>query len=163
MKHEIYFMKKSVFLFIITFIVFSTSIQAQEYQKAVGIKISSGIAASYKNFVKGNNALELQAMYFNEGFRSVALYEFHFTNIEGLPGITWYVGPGVHAGFWNKTFSARYNSTLDVGFDGVIGFDYKFKNSPINISIDWQPAVSIVGKSGLQPQFGGIGLRYVIQ
>jgi hypothetical protein len=37
------------------------------------------------------------------------------------------------------------------------------KNSPINISIDWQPAVSIVGKSGLQPQFGGIGLRYVIQ
>lgn len=154
--------KLIIFCFLIIFISLQ-HLSAQEYQKAIGVKISSGLSASYKDFIKGSNALELQAMYFNEGFRAVGLYEFHFTNIEGLPGITWYVGPGVHAGFWNKTFSTRYNTSLDIGFDGVIGFDYKFKNSSINISIDWQPAVSIVGKSGLQPQFGGIGLRYVFQ
>lgn len=156
-------MKKLFYVTFFLIFISTQNVKAQEYQKAIGIKISSGLSASYKNFVKGNNAIELQAMYFNEGFRTVGLYEFHFSNIEGLPGITWYVGPGVHAGFWNKTFSTRYNTSLDIGFDGVIGFDYKFKNSPINISIDWQPAISIVGKSGLQPQFGGIGLRYVIQ
>ena len=45
--------------------------------------------------------------------------------------------------------------------NGIIGFDYKIKNTPLNISVDWQPAFSII-----QSYFknnGGISVRYVLK
>ncbi len=133
-----------------------------QYQSAIGAKISTGGAVTYKTFIKGNNALEAQGMYFNEGVRFAALYEFHFYSFEGVPGLAWYVGPGAHFGFWRKNSRVAYNSTMDVGIDGVLGLDYKIPNIPINVSLDWQPGFSVLG-AGLQPQFGGFAIRYVLQ
>jgi hypothetical protein len=133
------------------------------YESAVGAKLSAGVAASYKKFVTSTNAVEAQAMFFKEGVRLVGLYEFHFYNIEGLPGLGWYVGPGAHIGFWRKNYKDTYNSRIDLGIDGVIGIDYRIKNTPINLSLDWQPSYSIAGTAGLMPSFGGLAIRYVLQ
>ena len=51
------------------------------YQSAMGAKISNGLAFTYKKFITNKNALEGQAMFFNEAVRFAALYEFHFFNI----------------------------------------------------------------------------------
>ncbi len=133
-----------------------------EYQRALGVKISAGGAVSYKQFVANTKALEAQAMFFREGIRLIALYEFHFYNIQGVDGLAWYVGPGVHVGFYRPR-DKSYNTSADLGIDGVIGLDYKIKNIPINLSLDWQPSYSIFGNAGLLPQFGGLAIRYVLQ
>jgi hypothetical protein len=131
-----------------------------QYKTAIGVKISGGVALSYKTFVKPTHALEAQGMFFSEGVRFAALYEFH--EGTGVPGLSWYVGPGAHVGFWKKTSRVKYNSSADVGIDGVLGLDYKFNGIPLNLSVDWQPGYSFLG-AGLQPQFGGLAIRYVLQ
>ncbi|WP_207493841.1 hypothetical protein [Aridibaculum aurantiacum] len=148
-------------------LLFSGACYAQQeggsqYNSAVGLKVSAGVAVSYKTFVTGTNALEAQAMYFNEGVRLAALYQFHFFQFDGVPGLAWYVGPGAHIGFWRKSAQVAYNSRIDLGIDGVLGLDYKIPKVPLNISLDWQPGFSVLG-AGLQPQFGGIGLRYILK
>lgn len=134
-----------------------------DYKTALGAKISAGVAASYKTFIQPTNALEFQTMFFGKGIRMIGLYEFHFYNIEGLNGLAWYVGPGAHVGFYYGKYKAVYNTIVDLGLDGVVGLDYRFKNTPVNISIDWQPSFGLIGKSGVQPQFGGLALRYILE
>jgi hypothetical protein len=147
---------------------FALSASAQQnniapYQTALGVKLSSGVAASYKTFVTPKNAFEAQSSFFREGIRLVGLYEFHSYAFESVPGLAWYIGPGVHVGFWKRNFRDKYNSTVDIGIDGVLGLDYKIPSVPLNLSLDWQPSYSVVGNAGLSPQFGGIAIRYVFE
>lgn len=137
-------------------------ITSAQYKTAVGAKVSSGIAFSYKKFVTNTNAAEGMVMYFNKGVRLIGLYEFHFYNIEGLNGLAWYVGPGVHVGVWFPKFKEENGGPVDLGIDGAFGLDYKIPNTRFNVSLDWQPGFSILGNAGIQPQFGGLGIRYVI-
>ena len=74
--------------------------------------------------------------------------------------LSWFVGPGAHLGFWKSEFKDTYGSQIDLGVDGIIGLDYKFKNAPINVSADWQPAVTLIGSAGFTPAFGGVAIRY---
>lgn len=158
-------MKKS---FVLLSVLLSTASFAQDatgpqYQRAVGVKFSSGVAATYKQFVADTKAIEGQAMFFKEGVRFVGLYEFHFYNIPGVDGLSWYAGPGAHVGVYRPQYKTEHNTATDVGIDGVIGLDYKIKSLPINLSVDWQPSYSLLGNAGLQPQFGGLAVRYVLQ
>ncbi len=43
---------------------------------------------------------------------------------------------------------------------GVIGLDYKFKDAPINVSLDWQPSFNFVGYNYFEGGWGGLGIRY---
>lgn len=88
------------------------------------------------------------------------MYEFNF-DIQGIDGLRWYVGPGAHIGFWNHDYKEKKNiNSAGFGIDGVLGLDYKLANYPVNISVDWQPAVDLIGSSGFTPAYGGIGIRY---
>jgi hypothetical protein len=151
-----------ILAFSIVTTTFAQEISGPQYNTAIGGKISSGIAFSYKKFVANTHALEAQAMYFKKGVRFIGLYQFHFYNIEGLNGLAWYAGPGAHLGVWFPKFKDEFSSPIDLGIDGVIGLDYKIPNTPVNISLDWQPSFGILGDAGLQPQFGGLGIRYVL-
>jgi hypothetical protein len=94
-------------------------------------------------------------MYFWNGARITGLVEwYHY--IQGLPGLTWYFGPGGHIQFTNK-------NTYYFGIDGVIGLDWKIKNVPLNFSLDWQPSYDIGTNGGFRGGFGGLGIRYVIK
>jgi hypothetical protein len=139
-----------------------TTTGGPEYQRALGVKLSAGAAVTYKQFVANTKALEAEAMFFSEGIRLVGLYEFHFYNIPGVDGLSWYAGPGAHVGFYRPR-DKSFNTAADIGIDGVIGLDYKIKNIPINLSLDWQPSISLLGNAGLMPQFGGLAIRYVLQ
>jgi hypothetical protein len=152
----------TVVAFFIASSTLAQDILSSEYNTAVGGKISSGVAFSYKQFVTPTNALEAQAMAYKEGIRLVGLYQFHSYNIEGLNGLAWYIGPGAHLGFVKAKYKAEYNSAVDFGIDGVVGLDYRIPNTPFNLSLDWQPSFGLLG-AGLQPQFGGFAIRYVLK
>lgn len=128
------------------------------YQNAVGVKFVPW-SLSFKHTLFSKNKFE-GLIYNWKGIRAVALYEIE-NRIEGLDGLCWYYGPGAHIQF--KEGTKAYSGSYYLGFDGVIGIDWKIKNAPINISLDWQPSFDFdQNKENFKSNFLGIGLRYVI-
>ncbi|MEP7320189.1 MAG: hypothetical protein ABI921_15640 [Panacibacter sp.] len=129
------------------------------YKQAIGIKLPGGYSVTYKKFLTSTNNIEAQATAWNKGFRISGLYEFNFYNLNA-EGLAWFVGPGAHIGFWKNQYKADYNSNADIGIDGILGLDYKFSNIPINVSVDWQPSITLAGSTGFTPAYGGVAVRY---
>ena len=147
---------------ILILFLFSSSVKAQdnigshEYKTALGVKFYPG-AVSLKHFIKPKAALEGLGYFWNRGFRVTGLYEFH-NDINGVEGLKWYVGPGAHVGFYNS----KHGGGSSFGVDGVIGLDYKIREAPINLSVDWQPSIEFNGAyDGFSGNWGGLAIRYV--
>jgi len=135
-------------------------VQGSSYKQAVGVKLPLGFSATYKKFISSTNNIEAEATYWNKGFRAALLYEFNFYSFPSVPNLSWFVGPGAHVGFWKSQYQKTYNSKADLGIDGIIGLDYKFDNLPINVSLDWQPSITLLGDAAFIPAYGGLGVRY---
>lgn len=157
-------MIRKVLSVVIIMAVFTTQAEAQAlgstYRTAVGVKIYPG-AISVKHFTRNDVALEALASFWRYGFRFTGLYEFH-GNINGAEGLKWYIGPGAHVGFYNDRWRRRYDERedeIDIGVDGVLGLDYKFRGAPINVSIDWQPSFTILEDTYFR-SWGGLGVRF---
>ena len=151
-------MKITLILFCFISVAIVSKAQS-DYTQALGLKFPEGLAISYKKFVTNKNYIEADAILWEKGFKAVGLYEFNFP-IDAVEGLHWFVGPGAHIGFWRSDYIKNANSSIDLGIDGIIGFDYKFKNYPLNISLDWQPSIVLLGNNGLAPSNGGLGIRY---
>ena len=133
------------------------------YRTALGVKFYPG-AITIKHFTREDRALEGLVYFWHYGFRITGLYEFH-GDINGAPGLKWYVGPGAHIGFWNDEWNRKYpdrNDGVAIGIDGVLGLDYKINNAPLNLSLDWQPSINFVGYSYFS-SWGGLAIRYTIK
>lgn len=131
------------------------------YRTALGIKFWPG-GITIKHFVGNNKALEGIAYFWERGFRFTGLYEIH-GDINGAPGLKWYVGPGAHIGGYSEPWyrGNHYYDDGDISFgvDGVLGLDYKISGAPINLSIDFQPSFELLN-GGYFSGWGGLGIRY---
>ena len=137
----------------------SRSANSSSYNTALGVKFYPG-GITLKHFFNGtNNAGELIGYFWNRGFRLTGLYEIH-GNINGAPGLRWYIGPGAHIGFYDYYNRNNHIDGTYFGVDGVLGLDYKFKGAPINMSIDWQPSFEFGDYLGFTGSWGGLGIRY---
>lgn len=159
------FMKKLLFASVFVLISFFAIAQptGSSYKSALGVKFYPG-AITFKHFTQPNKALEGIAYFWNYGVRLTGLYEIH-GDINGAPGLKWYIGPGAHIGFWNDQWKNRYPSRasgIAIGVDGVLGLDYKIKGAPIDLSIDWQPSFNFVGYSYFESGWGGFAVRYTL-
>ena len=159
-------MQKLIFVLAL-FCIASTALHAQDaaigstYKSAVGLKYYP-FSVTAKTFVKKNIAVEGLLSFWNYGTRFTGLYEF-YKDINGVDGLKWYVGPGVHLGFWNNNWTEKYperDGGVQFGVDGVIGLDYKVKGAPVDLSLDWQPSFTFVGYNYFEGGWGGIGIRY---
>ena len=130
-----------------------------DYETALGVKVWDGGGVSLKHFIQPNAALEGIAYFYSHGTRITGLYEIH-GNIGGAPGLRWYLGPGAHVGFYNAHYLDAHTSATYAGVDGVLGLDYKFKDAPINVSLDWQPSFEFGSDRGFVGSWGGLGIRY---
>lgn len=133
--------------------------QDAPYDQALGLKFPGGFGVTYKKFINDSHNIEAQVGVWHKGFRFSGLYEFNFYAFDELPGLAWFVGGGAHIGTWKSQYKEEYNSEVDFGIDGIIGLDYKFADLPLNISLDWQPSIALIGSS-FSPAYGGIGIRY---
>lgn len=139
------------------------SANSSSYRSALGIKVWDGAGISFKHFFNSQNAGELIAYFWSHGMRITGLYEIH-GDISGAPGLKWYIGPGLHIGYYDAGHYHRNyyypDSRTLIGIDGVLGLDYKFKGAPINLSLDWQPAFEFGDNAGFYGSWGGLGIRY---
>jgi hypothetical protein len=155
-------MRKTIYLTVMAsmFMVITASAQksrsysSTSYKTALGVKFYPG-AISLKHFVNDQAALEGLGYFWDRGFRITGLYEIH-GDINGAPGLKWYVGPGAHVGFYNN----KWGGGSSFGVDGVLGLDYKINSAPINLSIDWQPSFEFGDGRGFTGNWGGFAIRY---
>src|SRR6188768_1136444 len=109
-------MKKLGLLFIILVcLAISNGLKAQTYHSAIGLRLGSPIAASYKFFISDPGAIELYL-----GFRSYglgytfidpgAMFQYH-KPISSVEGLSWYVGGG--ASLYLYSYKASYGVAGD--------------------------------------------------
>jgi hypothetical protein len=155
-------MRKTIYLTVMASMFMVSTASAQKsrsysltsYKTALGVKFYPG-AISLKHFVNDQAALEGLGYFWDRGFRITGLYEIH-GDINGAPGLKWYVGPGAHVGFYNN----KWGGGSSFGVDGVLGLDYKINSAPINLSIDWQPSFEFGDGRGFTGNWGGFAIRY---
>lgn len=152
-----------------------TSLQAQDYQKAIGLRFGYPVSLSYKMFLNGsNNAVEAFVNYrsrkvFSYGWTRVGIggaYQVH-NPIASVYGLQWYYGGGASLYFWSyddgfADFDDEAN--ISFGIQGYLGLDYTFPNAPVNLSIDWVPTIFINGYgSGFGAGGGALAARYTFE
>jgi hypothetical protein len=156
--------RKILFFVLLTSITSLTAFSqntGHSYKTALGAKFYPG-AITLKHFTQTNRALEGLGYFWEDGFRITGLYEIH-GDINGAPGLKWYVGPGAHIQFWNEKWRERYpvrDKGVAIGVDGVLGLDYKIGGAPINLSLDWQPSFNFVGYTYFEGGWGGFAVRF---
>jgi hypothetical protein len=148
-------MKRIVFILLLTTIACSGNLLAQEYKFAAGVRLSNASptisnSVSAKYFIKQQEALEALVSFGNR-FGIGLLYEKH-RPFAGESGFRWFYGFGGYAGF--------QGGDTYLGPSGVLGFDYKFKDVPLNLSLDWKPELDIIPKVNLVPDAFGLTARY---
>jgi hypothetical protein len=149
-------MKKLVIATIV--ILFATNLQAQinDYRTAIGVKLYNNGSLTLKHFITDKRAVEVLTTFGNSNSRITGLWERHRTTLL-VNNLKWYYGPGAHIEFFNDGKDGRGTR---VGVDGVLGLDYKFNKTPINLSIDWQPSLNIGLNGGFNSNTGGLSVRY---
>lgn len=135
--------------------------KAQGYQNAIGGRFGAANGVTFKTSLGDNKMLDLIANFRSNNnynyFRVTALYEV-YKPISGAQGLNWYYGGGGSIG--SAKFKPTNSSDLYLALDGVLGLDYKFADAPINLSLDWKPAIQLAPDTDFDASGVGISLRF---
>ncbi len=139
-----------------------TNTQAQQtYKNAIGGRLGTANGITYKTFFTGDRALDFILNFRSSDnqstFRFTGLYEIH-NNINNAPGLRWYYGPGATIG--SRNYKSNDDNDLIVSLDGVLGLDYKFDGAPINLALDWKPAIEITPNTQFDAEGFGLSIRF---
>ena len=144
-------MKKSIFIFGTAFLIMALStakLSAQaNYKTGVGIRgggYENGL--TIKHFTNSSTAIE-GILGFRPGVIIVTgLYEKHAVAFSER-SLNWYYGAGAHIGsidggrYYRGYGKDRFydNDELLIGFDGILGLEWKIPEIPIALSFDLHP------------------------
>ena len=166
-------MKKSIItLMFLSALGACMSLQAQNYDNAVGLRVGWGFGADFKHFLSEESALEAIVNFRRVGvlgfgytyIQVTGLYEIHKPLEDVAPGLQWYFGGGGFVGFGKTNvgvLGSAGEANTSIGVLGVIGLDYAFEDIPLNVSLDWMPGISLTGGSGFFGRTGGLAVRYI--
>lgn len=162
-------MKKHL-LATLLFLIISDLAHAQaNYRTAVGLRLNGGAGISVRHFI--NKEANLEGILYTRwgGVNLTGLYAFNIP-VGEEPGFNFYMGGGGHIGIWNRDNNPwwdeqrRYNdSRLVIGVDGQIGLEYTFGNLPLNLSLDWKPALNLIGVSNFWASDMALSVRYAFK
>ncbi len=160
---KISLMKKSALLIltITASLIFAKKSVAQDYPIALGLKFSYEYGPSAKYFITKDQALDAQLGLRSHGAVFSLLWEQHQA-IFDVPKLKLYYGFGGHIGGVGDNTNPRYNNSVLIGADGVVGVEYIIPESPIGISVDLNPRFEL----GHGPYFDlspGLGLKYAFK
>jgi hypothetical protein len=149
-------MKKTGIVLCILAVAASFSCQAQDYKMALGVRFSNKAPVI-------NNSISFK-YFFTEKTAAEALFSFGDPLALGLlveqhkPLLTnhfnYFYGGGVYAGF---------SGTRTVGFQGVLGLDYKIPLIPFNLSLDWKPELNVSKEFSFEPAALGLSARFTFK
>jgi len=144
--------------------VLSLSASAQQYNKAIGLRGGLYNGITYKQALSSSSYLEGIASFRWGGFMVTGLYEIVKPLDANTPALDWYYGFGAHVGFYDDTRNGPWDEgDFDgpmIGADGIIGIEYTFREVPINLSLDWKPAINLFGYDHFWNDNVAFSIRY---
>lgn len=125
-------------------------------QLEAGVRVGLPLGVTGRYFFTEHSAAEGIVGLYNKTASLTALYQYHWDLSElTAPGVGWYAGGGAHLG----TRRIDGSSEFLAGIDAIAGVNYVFEKIPLNLSLDWKPAIHFTTASELA-EFG-ISARYV--
>ncbi len=146
---------KKIIVFSCLVAMISLTASAQEYKKAIGIRLgpnSANVTAGFtgKYFLNEKAAVE-GIIGINNGIGICGLYELHFP-IDAVSHLSWFAGAGGYVAF--------RNSSAFIGGAGIVGLDYKFEEIPLNLSLDWKPELNLISRISFESSGIGLSARF---
>lgn len=140
---------------------------AQEYNTALGGRISPFWGITAKHFYNNSDAIEGILHSRLRAFKVTGLWERHMPAFDE-PGLEFYYGGGAHIGaatsrYYHDRF--YYGSRVILGIDGILGIQYTVQEDdiPLNASLDWKPAFDLTPFAGFWPGEIGLSVRYIFR
>lgn len=139
---------KYISIFLIALALGAGSINAKA-QDLLGVRGGWYSGITYQHYTGSNSALEFIGQFTRGGNNFTGLYEIH-NSIPDVAGLNFYYGAGGHIGFYKQDrhnlFGDRYSGHGGViGVDGIIGIEYFIKPVPLQLSLDYKPAINLGG------------------
>lgn len=140
---------------------------AQKGENLIGVRGAVGAGITFQHYLDDSKAIELLFHSRWAGFSLTGLYQVHkpFLDVDGMK---WYYGVGAHIGTYPfRDGRGRWSdddwsgSRTVIGADAIVGLEYFFDDIPFQISLDWKPAIHLIGYSGFWGDEGGLGIRYI--
>lgn len=160
-------MKNLVFLLTLPLLLLVGQVQAQEYNTAIGLRLSPFWGVTAKHFISNTDAIEgiLHSRW--NALKLTGLWERH-TQAFGEPGLQFYYGGGAHVGITgNRYYDNRFYGTTRMifGVDGIIGLEYTLQDSsvPLNFAVDWKPAVDFSPFANFWGAEVAVSVRFVFR
>jgi hypothetical protein len=128
---------------------------AQSKGPQVGLRLGLPFGVTARYYFDDANTVEAIAGAYAHTFTLTGLYERHF-DLSALTteGFGWFVGAGAHFGSRKEDGNVK----AIAGVDAIGGVDYTFPGIPLNLSVDWKPAIHFNTSSDL-PSFA-LSARY---
>lgn len=130
-------LKKVFIILFLAVTALTTTVHAQNYKTAAGVRLGYENGITLKNFFARSSAFEGILSFSPRYFNLTALYEYQ-QPIPGARGFDWYVGLGGHIGGINKN-KKKDNGAFLIGADLIGGVEYTFPTAPFCVSLDWKP------------------------
>lgn len=137
---------KKIFILLVTVFL---SVAAISQERAIGVRVGAGAEASYLHPLNDANRMEFDLGLWSHGLDINVLYEWTFDLEENF---SWYVGAGGTLGL--------HHDDGAIGVVGNIGLEYNFEEIPLQLTLDYRPAIYFVPNSGFWGDGVGLGVRY---
>lgn len=113
------------------------------YNTAIGVRGLGTSGLTIKHFTGANKALEGIIGFYPNAFSATLLVERYAPAFDE-PGLSWYYGIGGHIAtqsdvIRNDGLYRRETSEVGFGVDGIFGIEYKIREVPIAMSLDFKP------------------------
>lgn len=126
---------------IATFATIGTSLDAQDYRTAFGVRLGYDSGLTHKRFFAPSNAMEFIFSASPRWVQLTGLYEYQ-QPIADTPGLEWYIGLGPHLGFVHH--KDHPDKRILLGADIIGGIEYIFPRAPFTVSLDWKPSFNFI-------------------
>lgn len=158
------------------FVVSINIASAQSYHNALGVRVGSPFGITFKHLFNEHSGLEIIAGSRGRSGEIIGLYEYHIYPAKKAPEFDLYFGGGAHVGFYGpgvkgkdrgplyggNPYWSRDEAYVGVGLDAIVGCSYTFKNAPVNLGIDYKPAISLNRYVGFLRGDLAISVRFVL-
>ncbi|MBI5218626.1 MAG: hypothetical protein HY958_06835 [Bacteroidia bacterium] len=160
-------MKTKIVLPALFIILFSGITVAQSYKGAIGARFGFYNGITLKGFTNSKSAFEGMLVSRWHGIILAGLYEYHFP-VKEVKGLNLFLGGGLHFGYFDGDRYDNYighhydthNDYTVVGGDLIFGAEYTFKDIPLNVGLDWKPAINFVNDDNLWFDGVALSIRY---
>lgn len=127
------------------------SVNAQE----IGVRFGemAGNNVGIDAALRFNNSRLHTSVSFGEGVGLDVIYDFVYSPMTKTPKFYYYMGIGLTTLFY---------SDFELGAVGEIGFEYRFKDTPLVLGLDYRPSVIIIEKTAFHWNGFGFNIRYII-